>query len=128
MTPEQKIKHLIINKTFEWEEKAPPEINSENIDDCYNDLVEENSHWDGLSEIRGTGIETNIPKEHSRHYENKSVAMQAPDGSWIGWTFWYGGGKHGEPESIDWMGESYDLECKEKEKTAIIREFKKVNS
>jgi hypothetical protein len=40
---------------------------------------------------------TDIPAPSSRHYEAKSVAKQMSDGTWVGWTFWYGGGKHGEP-------------------------------
>lgn len=28
--------------------------------------------------------------------------MQAPDGTWVGWTYWYGGGKYAEPSAIPW--------------------------
>lgn len=76
-------------------------------------------------EMREGAIETGLPCEHSRHYESKSVAAQASDGSWGGWTYWYGGGKHGEPESIDWMNEAYDLDCKEEEKLVVVRTFSK---
>ncbi len=31
------------------------------------------------------------------------------DGSWVGWTYWYGGGKHGEPGSIPWIEDAYDV-------------------
>jgi len=59
-----------------------------------------------------------------RHYESKAVAMKMPDGSWIGWTYWYGGGKHGEPEAIDWMNEAYDVDCHEEEKVVVVQTFK----
>ena len=48
-----------------------------------------------------------------------------PDGSWVGWTYWYGGGKHAEPEVMDWMGEAYPLDCVEEEKMVTVRTFTK---
>ena len=48
-----------------------------------------------------------------------------PDGSWVGWTYWYGGGKYGEPEAIDWMDDAYDLACTEEEKVVTVRTFTK---
>jgi hypothetical protein len=45
--------------------------------------------------------------------------------SWIGWTYFYGGGKYGEPESIDWMSEAYFLDVAEEEKMVVVRTFKK---
>jgi hypothetical protein len=47
------------------------------------------------------------------------------DGSWVGWTYWSGGGKHGEPESISWMSEAYELDVKEEEKLVIVQTFSK---
>lgn len=127
MTPEQKIKHAIINTSAGFRKEAPPEVTNENVDDLYDELVEKDHHWDAMDDMRCTGIDTNIPCEYSSHYESKSVAMEMPDGSWVGWTFWYGGGKYGEPEGIDWMSNAYDLECKEEEKTVVVREFSKID-
>jgi hypothetical protein len=64
--------------------------------------------------------------EYSRHYETESLAIQSPDGSWIGWTHWYGGGKHGNPEEIEWIDSVYNLDCKEESKWVIVQTFKKV--
>jgi hypothetical protein len=125
MTPVQKIKHAIIAKTYEWMEKELPLITDDNIDELYDDLVENDDHWDAMSEIRCGEVETDLPCEYSRHYESKSVAAKMPDGSWVGWTYWYGGGKHGDPEAVDWMSDAYDLDCKEEEKLVMVRTFAK---
>lgn len=128
MTPQQKLKHAILALAAKWSgEESGAEITAENVDALYDELVERDEHWDGVSEIRGSGEETGLPCEWSRHYESKSVAAKMPDGSWVGWTYWYGGGKHGEPESIDWMDGAYNLECVEEEKMVTIRTFTKPN-
>lgn len=93
------------------------------VDEVYDDLVEREEHWDAISETREGTVETNLECDWSRHYESKAVAAQYIDGSWVGWTYWYGGGKHGEPEAIDWMDSAYDLTCTEEEKTVIVRTF-----
>ena len=69
-------------------------------------------------------METGLKCEWSRHYESKAVAMKFPDGSWVGWTYWYGGGKHGEPSSIEWMDDAYDVDCHEEEKMVVVQTFK----
>ncbi len=125
MTPEQKIKHAIINKVSDFSNNEYPEVNINNVDEVYADVEANDTHWDALSELRTGQVETNIPSESSRHYESKSVAMQTPDGTWVGWTYWYGGGKHSEPESIEWMSEAYNLNYAEREETILIRQFTK---
>ena len=65
------------------------------------------------------------PSEYDRHYETKTVATQMDDGSWVGWVYWYGGGKYGEPEAIEWIEDAYDLDCVEEEKVVVVRTFAK---
>ena len=77
-----------------------------------------------MSECRGGAEKTGLPCDSSRHYESKSVAAKMLDGSWVGWTYWYGGGKHGEPESIPWMKDAYDVQMVEVQKT--VKEFSRV--
>jgi hypothetical protein len=125
MTPEQKLKWAILNKVAGWKKKPAPAYPCASVDELYGALVDAQEHWDGMSEVRSCGIETDLPCEWSRHYESKAVAMQMPDGSWVGWTYWYGGGKHGEPEAIDWMDEAYEVDCSEEEKVVIVRTFTK---
>lgn len=131
MTPEQKIKWAILLKGLAFSDVAPPEnVNAENIDELFDTAQEDDNTSDGMqearNEVREGQIETGLEAEWSRHYESKSVAAQMPDGTWVGWTYWYGGGKHGEPEAIDWMEDAYDLECAEEEKTLVVRTFKKI--
>lgn len=125
MTPEQKIKHLIINLVAEWDGKKPPGVKVDSVDDIYEEL-DEDSRSDAESEIREGDVETDITPLDSRHYESNSVAAKCPDGSWVGWTYWFGGGKWGEPESMPWMKDAYELECEEREEVVIVREFHKV--
>ena len=120
MTPIQKIKYLIV--TGAGRELPYP---CEDINAIYADMEDEDELWDTLSEVRAGEVETGIPCEYSRHYESDSVAAQLPDGSWVGWTYWYGGGKHGDPESIDWMEDAYDLDCLEEVKLMTVRTFTK---
>lgn len=123
MTPEQKIKWAILAKVAEWEGKPLEQVTADNVDALYDKLEEEDRHWDARAEIRAGEVETKLPCQYSRHYESKAVAAKMPDGSWVGWTYWYGGGKHGEPEAIDWMGEAYSVDCKEEEKLVVVRTF-----
>ena len=76
----------------------------------------------GKGEVRKGEVETEIEWEYSRHYESRSVASKIL-GRWVGWTYWYGGGKHAEPGEIDI--EAYFLDCAEEEKTVIVRRFSK---
>lgn len=111
-----------------------PELNfglpldtDEEVEAAYGELIRTNYHWDYESGFREGDCETDIPCDYSRHYETRSVAMKCSDGSWVGWTYWYGGGKHGCPEEIDWISEAYDLSCTEEWKTVLVRTFEVVN-
>lgn len=129
MTPEQKLKHAILLLAAKQEYitlQDGLEITSENVDELYDENDQDWELQDARNEIRCSGEETGIGAPYSRHYESDSVAAQMPDGSWVGWTYWYGGGKHGEPEAVDWMEDAYDLSCTEKQVTITKREFTKI--
>lgn len=128
MTPEQKLKWAVLAQTAAWSKEPAPEYPCKNVDELYDALVEQGAHWDGVSGVRCGGIETGLPAEHSRHYESKAVAMQMPDKTWVGWIYWFGGGKYGEPEAIGWMHEAYDVNCAEEEKVVVVRTFSKAES
>ena len=130
MTPQQKIKHLVLIRHEEL--GGDPDLilfakalEADEIDKQFDALAEDYEHQDAMEEIRGGEVETSIKCGWSRHYESKSVASQYLDGSWVGWTYWYGGDKHGEPEAIDWIEDAYDLECVEEEKLVTGRSFVK---
>lgn len=129
MTPCNKIKREILMWAAKEDDlaflKKMPIETDEQVEAAYEKLVEAGAHGDFESEFREGDEETDIPADWSRHYECKSVAAKLSDGSWVGWSYWYGGGKYGDPESIEWMEDAYDLDCKEEEKTLIVRTFTK---
>ena len=72
------------------------------------------------------GLEINLPsKTSSRHYEIDVHAMQV-DGIWVAWDYYYGGGKHGEPEAFDWISNARIVECEEKVVTKVEYNFKEL--
>lgn len=128
MTAAQKIKREILLEAIKEEDLAhlgPAEaITESTVDDRYSMLQESDDHWDYQSGFRRGQCDTGLPAPSSRHYESKSVAAKLSDGSWVGWTYWYGGGKHGEPGIMPWIEDAYDLEMTEEEKVVLVREFK----
>lgn len=125
MTPQQKLKHLILNKAAEFGAIEIGEVTAENVDELYDECEASGDIQDAKYEVRCSGTETGLQCDWSRHYESDAVAAKTPDGSWVGWTYWYGGGKHGEPEAIDWIEDAYDLDCVEEEKVVTVRTFTK---
>lgn len=121
MNAEQLIKKAIILRTIEMgyctlEDRV--NITEDNIEDIWDDC----DYYDAMYELRGGEVETNIEAPYSRYYESRSVAA-CVDGEWVGWTYWYGGGKHGDPEAIDWVNYAYKLDCKEEQKVVTVRTF-----
>jgi hypothetical protein len=123
MTPEQIIKYAILAEALD---DVPADLTGDQIDELYEE--NEDACEDVKYEIREGRYETNLPCQHSRHYESQSVAAQAPNGLWVGWTYWYGGGKHGEPEAIDWIEDAYLLDVKEEQKMVTVRTFTKAEA
>jgi hypothetical protein len=135
MTPEQKTKAPIMLGCLQfmaWRDNAP--INEANVDDAWQSFRDEDcdadgpSPWcaqDAISEFRSGLRNTEIEPPYSRHYEARSVAAKMFDGSYVGWTYFYGGGKYGDPESIDWMSDAYDLDHKAEEKLVTVHTFTK---
>lgn len=131
MTAQQRIKLHILKQALSCEFNTDlhwdGEITADNVDEAYESvMVRNDAHWDYEREFRNSGENSDIECDHSRHYESKSVARELSDGTWVGWTYWYGGGKHGEPQSIDWMPFAYDVEMTEK--VVPVRTFSKTKA
>ena len=126
MTPTQKIKWLVLAKAAQWSEAELPPYPCPSVDDLYDAAWEREELYDAVSEVRGSGEETGIEAGWSRHYESKGVAARLPDGSWVGWTYWYGGGKHSDPGSVPWMEDAYDVTMREE--TRVVRVFAKADA
>jgi len=129
----KEIKRLLlvtaIKKTIAYnkknEEYLPDSWESLDLEELDELKYEIDDLYDVLNEMRAGEEETNLEsKEYSRHYDCHEVACKCGD-KWIGWTYWYGGGKHGEPEAIDWMEDAYYVECEEKIETVTNRYFSK---
>jgi hypothetical protein len=43
------------------------------------------------------------------------------DGKWVGWNYWYGGGKHAEPEDIDWIGNAEFVKVQSEEVVTVVK-------
>jgi hypothetical protein len=131
MTPEQILKAAILKQVAEWinddediELSLEGPFDTEEKIDAAFEAIEEQFLDDEVSEaeseLRGSYThETGIKCDYSRHYESKSVARQFGD-KWVGWTYWYGGGKHGEPESVEWMEHAYFVEAKEETQVVLV--------
>ncbi|MNQ73417.1 hypothetical protein D3C85_881460 [compost metagenome] len=123
MNAEQLVKMSILQRAAEMDgREIPSYVSGELVDEDW-DNCEEDSVQDAKYEFRGGEVETDIEAPYSRHYESNSVAA-CVNGEWVGWTYWYGGGKHGEPSSIDWIEYAYKLDCKEEQKVVTVRTFK----
>jgi hypothetical protein len=125
MTPVQKIKHMILVRLAQFQKQPAPDVTAENVDELYDEAEEndDGNFQDAKEEVRGSGEETGLRCEYSRHYESDAVAAKAPDGSWVGWTYFYGGGKHGEPMEMDWMDDAYSVTVTEEQKMVTVRTF-----
>ena len=90
------------------------------IDSSYDDF---DDNYGYESEFRQDGIDTGLPAPSSRHYECDSVALKLSDGKWVEWDYWHGGGKHGEPDAIDWLSDARYIGCSEDIKTITVQTF-----
>jgi hypothetical protein len=140
LTPSEKIQQMIINIFIDdyMEDLVSIEAGlkeqgiiltipvSNNIKEVFDYIHEEYGFGDVIEVVRESGERTGVKcGRFSRHYECVEVAAEMLDGSWVGWTFWYGGGKHGNPEEIPWIEDAYDLNVSEEEKVVIVRTFTK---
>lgn len=126
MTAVQLIKEAILLAAVRMgdiEDMEP--ITAENVDDIYEREDDKFGLQDARNEIRTSGEDTGLVCSYSRHYESDAVAMEMSDGRWVGWTYFYGGGKHGEPGEMDWMDDAYFLDCVEHQEMVTIKTFTK---
>ena len=108
--------------------KLPPLNTEDEIQDFYSDACsgDFSGHiQDATQDVRSYGLETSLPAPCSRHYECEVRAIQTDDG-WIGYNYWYGGGKFGNEEEIDFISDAYHVSCEEKEVLTIQRTWTKV--
>ncbi len=119
LTATQKLKQWLVFKACGERCESPDAIQDacDRLDDCY---------YEAQAEYRCGECETGLPCDSSRHYSSRAVAAQMLDGSWVGWTYWYGGGKHGEPGAVPWIEDAYDVTMTEVMKP--VRQFTRVGA
>lgn len=135
MNTEQKIKkHLIlticeddiepIKKYYDYDFDLTQKLDEHNIDSVFFELYD--YLQDDICEFRCGGEPTGLESDWGRNYECDAVAAQLSCGTWVGWNYYYGGGKHSEPDAIPWIEFAYELNAKEEEKTVVVRTFTRV--
>lgn len=135
-TAAQKLRNHVLIRACDFDDELKALVQAwvqnpspESLDALYEHADEQfsDSLQDARSECRGGDEVTDIPVKTDfrilRYYDATSVAAQMPDGSWVGWINFHGGGKHGEPDAIEWMQDAYHLDVKEEEKVVVVRTF-----
>ena len=130
MTAEQRLRrHIILETAKRYTELSiPAHIDESNVDEIWDSLGEEccDELQDIILETRESGEPTGLECEYSRHYESTAVARELCDDCWVGWTYWYGGGKHGNPEEVEWIEDAYYVDVKQE--TKIVNVFTKTEN
>lgn len=123
MKPETKLKYAILALQAEWYDiPLADNLSEDEVEELWSEAED---CQDAKNEIRCSGIPTYVEAPYSRHYESEAVAVQCPNGDWVGFTYWHGGGKHSNPEEIDWIEYAYDLEYTSEEKIMTVYTFSK---
>jgi len=104
-------------KEPDWEVPSDPdEIDGLYIDELYEDIEVFNES----EEFRDSfALSTEIPCPYNSYFESKSVANLIGD-QWVGWTFYYGGGKHSSPEDVEWIDDAYYLDAREETRVVMV--------
>lgn len=132
--PSTKLKAMLIAEAYErcdqsWKDEVDVCVESD-VSDLY-DEIRNGEFGDALCnaldsatyDLRCDGEHTGLtPYDYCRHYEIDSVAVQTLDGSWVEFPYYHGGGKHSEPESIDWIPEARNVYVVE-ERMVVQRVF-----
>ena len=126
---EHKIKRHILNELLEGK-KCPPTMDTPEQVDAAWDLAHKYVgvfKWleiiDAIDHFRYSGEKTDLPAESSRCYKCVRVARVLSCGTAVSWLYWSGGGKHGEPDAIEFMTEesgAYEVDFTDKEKVITI--------
>ena len=127
MNIEQKIKrHILINAVDVDIDLSTADLIDETweIAENYEGAFSQTEIIDKEEDFRCGGQPTNLTCDaRSRHYESEQVAIKLSDGTYVSWVYWSGGGKHGEPDGIDWMDSAFEVDREESEQLVTIYKF-----
>lgn len=129
LTATQKAKYLVLVTLNSWRKTDLPEMsNGAELDALYaTEHANDDGYFQDARNESRNGTEANgiTVTESSRHYDIDAHVGELPDGTWVGWWHLYGGGKHGEPEAYDWVGNAFDVDHTSEVVTVTKHTFKK---
>jgi hypothetical protein len=120
VTPRQKIRWLVLDTLARWRMTAPPPYPCPNVDALFHAEEGSGDRYDACEEVRCSGEDTGLSAGGSRNYEATAVAKDLPDRTWVGWTYYHGGGKHSNPGEIPWMEDAYNVTVREETRVVLV--------
>lgn len=119
----EKYKTLNVEKVYDFDEKELEEFYEEIKYGEWEDYVR-----DVVSGFRYSGENIDDKVYEDRYYCYRDVATKITglDDLYLGWTYYFGGGKHAQPQEVEWMEDCYLLTCREVEETRIVKVYEKV--
>lgn len=128
MNAQQLLRKAILLKAVDFKNIEPFKdgLSGDEIDKLYESYDRWNELADPWNEIRYSGIDCNLEATTwSRHYEVDSKAIKIDD-KWIQFDYYYGGGKHGEPENFDYIENAIIVDCTEEQITITKYNFSEI--
>lgn len=115
LTAPQKLKYLVLVTLNTWRKTDMPALETgDQLDVLYaaEEEADDGRFQDARSETRhGTEAPEISDTPSSRNYEVDAHVAALPDGSYVGWWYYHGGGKHSEPEyAFDWIANAFDVD------------------
>lgn len=78
--------------------------------------------------MRKGDVKTEIPCKTDPNIQTESVVAKMPDGSWVGWAYYFGEDNLLYNEcwfAVEWMKRAYDVTLTIEEKLVTVRTFSK---
>jgi hypothetical protein len=97
-------------------------------DNRYESWIEREEILHGaIEEVRKSGTPMNNIVVDGRHYCSREVVSRVTGFCkiFLAWTYYFGGGKYGEPYEVEWMDNCYLVV--EKEEVKVVKVYEKVN-
>lgn len=129
LTAAQKAKYLVLVTLSRWKKAELPVLETgEQLDELYatEEANDDGRFQDARNDTRNGVEAAEISAPSSRNYEVDAHVGELPDGTWVGWWHYYGGGKHSDPDNaIDWIAHAFDVTHKAEVITTTKHTFTK---
>lgn len=116
MTAQQLLRKAVLEKAIHFGNIEPQRLSlftGDEIDELYESYNRYDELNDAWNDVRHGGVACDLPAlTWSRHYEVDSKAIKI-DGIWVQFDYYYGGGKHSEPEDFDYIHHARIVNCEE---------------